>query len=160
MQQNKYGRSIFLGIYYLLNGDEQALSFIKMVALAIFTISYLAILLKLFFGKQASNVSFRNIMQTYQGFLLVFTFILITNFNPWYVVWLFPTLFWQTSRNIRYTLYLSLGALNSYAITYATKIDNETVGIPYLIIMITTIVMLEIGRQIVQKLKIKKQNRS
>jgi len=85
---------------------------------------------------------------------------LITNFNPWYVVWLFPTLFWQTSRNIRYTLYLSLGALNSYAITYATKIDNETVGIPYLIIMITTIVMLEIGRQIVQKLKIKKQNRS
>ena len=49
IQQNKYGRSIFLAIYYLLNGDEKALSLIKIITLSIFAISYIAIVLKLFF---------------------------------------------------------------------------------------------------------------
>lgn len=153
VQQNKYGRSIFLAIYYLLNGDEKALSLIKIITLSIFAISYIAIILKLFFSKNIRNITFRKTIRTYQTFLLIFTFILITNFNPWYVIWLFPTLMWQKAKNIRYTLYLSLGAINSYAITYLTKVDNETVGIPYLIIMIVTILVLETIRRVKMKQK-------
>ena len=153
VQQNKYGRSIFLAIYYLLNGDEKALSLVKIFTLGIFAISYIAIVLKLFFSKNARQLTFTKTMKTYQIFLLIFTFVLITNFNPWYVIWLFPTLIWQNAKNIRYTLYLSLGAINSYAITYLTKVDNETVGIPYLIIMILTIAILEISRRIKKELK-------
>ena len=153
VQQNKYGRSIFLGIYYFLNGDEKALSLIKTITLGIFAISYIIIVLKLFFGKNTKQLTFAKTMKTYQIFLLIFTFVLITNFNPWYVIWLFPTLMWQKAKNIRYTLYLSLGAISSYAITYLTKIDNETVGIPYLIIMVLTIAILETGRRIKKELK-------
>ena len=97
-------------------------------------------------------------MRIYQIFILIFTFVLITNFNPWYVIWLFPSLLWQKARHIRLTLYLSLGAINSYAITYATKIDNETVGIPYLMVMLFTILILELGREIYIKIENKNRN--
>ena len=86
-------------------------------------------------------------------FLLIFTFVLITNFNPWYVIWLFPTLFYQKAKNIRYTLYLSMGVIYSYTITYATKIDDESVGIPYFLVMVITILVLELIRQIKIKFK-------
>lgn len=155
VQQNKYGRSIFLAIYYLLNGDEKALSLIKTITLAIFAISYIAIVLKLFFSKDIKQLTFMKTMKTYQVFLMIFTFVLITNFNPWYVIWLFPTLMWQKAKNIRYILYLALGAINSYAITYLTKIDDETVGIPYLIIMILTIAILELVRRTIKRIKLR-----
>lgn len=155
VQQNKYGRSIFLAIYYLLNGDEKALNLIKAITLGIFAISYIAIVLKLFFSKNTEQLTFRKTMKTYQVFILIFTFILITNFNPWYVIWLFPTLMWQKVKNIRFTLYLSFGAINSYAITYLTRIDNETVGIPYLIVIILTIAILEMLREINKRIKLR-----
>ena len=158
VQQNKYGRSIFLAIYYFLNGDEKALSLIKMITMAIFAISYITIILKMFFNKNAKNITLIKSIRTYQIFLLIFTFILITNFNPWYVIWLFPTLMYQKAKNIRLTLYLSLGAIASYTITYATKVDNETVGIPYLIIMIGTVVILYCFKEVKDKVKIRKDN--
>lgn len=153
VQQNKYGRSIFLVIYYLLNGDEKALDLIKILSLAIFAFSYIAILFKLFLAKDSNNIKFSQLMKTYQMFLLIFTFVLITNFNPWYVIWLFPTLFYQKAKNIRYTLYLSMGVIYSYTITYATKIDDESVGIPYFLVMVITILVLELIRQIKIKFK-------
>lgn len=155
VQQNKYGRSIFLAIYYLLNGDEKALSLVKTIALFIFAISYIAIVIKLLSSKNTSQLTFMKNMKIYQVFLLIFIFVLITNFNPWYVIWLFPTLMWQKAKNIRYTLYLSFGAINSYAITYLTKIDNETVGILYLIVMILTIAILELVRRIIKRIKLR-----
>ena len=159
IQQNKYGRSIFLGIWYLLNGDEKALSVIKTISLIIFAISYIVIVLKLFFSKKTEKIKFINTMRIYQIFLIIFTFVLITNFNPWYVIWIFPTLMWQNSENIRNTLYLSLGAIYSYAITYATRIDDETVGIPYLTVMVLTIVVLSIYTKMRKKINLKnKQN--
>lgn len=151
VQQNKYGRSIFLMLWYLLNGDQKALALIKIISLSIFAISYIAIVLKLFFSKNIGKLTFQKAIKTYQIFLIIFTFVLITNFNPWYVIWLFPTLMWQGAKNIRYTLYLSFGAINSYAITYATKIDDETVGLPYLIVMLLTIALLELIRKCVNR---------
>lgn len=153
IQQNKYGRSIFLGIYYLLNGDQNILRVAKIIALGIFAISYVTIVLKLFFTNKTKELRFSKLMRVYQIFLFLFTFVLITNFNAWYVIWLFPTLFFQKAKNIRYTLYLSAGVIYSYAISYATKIDNETVGIPYLIVMMCTVIVLSYVRKNNKKVK-------
>lgn len=153
IQQNKYGRSIFLGIYYLLNGDQNILKIAKIITLGIFAISYITIVFKLFFTNKTKKLKFSRLMRVYQIFLFLFTFVLITNFNAWYVIWLFPTLFFQKAKNIRYTLYLSVGVIYSYAISYATKIDNETVGIPYLIVMICTVIVLSYIRKNMIKLK-------
>lgn len=156
IQQNKYGRSIFLGLWYLLNGDEKVLTLLKTFALGIFAMAYMTIILKLFFNRQRKDITFRNTMKTYQVFLLIFTFVLITNFNPWYVIWLFPTLMWQKAKNIRATLYLSLGVLNSYAITYATGIDDESVGIPYFLVMVLTIAILYAMHLLAKEIKKRK----
>lgn len=153
IQQNKYGRSIFLGIYYLLNGDQNILRVAKIIALGIFAISYVTIVFKLFFTNKTKELKFSKLIRVYQIFLFLFTFVLITNFNAWYVIWLFPTLFFQKAKNIRYTLYLSAGVIYSYAISYATKIDNETVGIPYLIVMICTVIVLSYVRKNNKKVK-------
>ena len=153
IQQNKYGRSIFLGIYYLLNGDQNILRVAQIIALGIFAISYVTIVFKLFFTNKTKELKFSKLMRVYQIFLFLFTFVLITNFNAWYVIWLFPTLFFQKAKNIRYTLYLSAGVIYSYAISYATKIDNETVGIPYLIVMICTVIVLSYVRKNNKKVK-------
>ena len=153
IQQNKYGRSIFLGIYYLLNGDQNILRVAKIIALGIFAISYVTIVFKLFFTNKTKELKFSKLMRVYQIFLFLFTFVLITNFNAWYVIWLFPTLFFQKAKNIRYTLYSSAGVIYSYAISYATKIDNETVGIPYLIVMICTVIVLSYVRKNNKKVK-------
>ena len=142
IQQNKYGRSIALGLWYLLNGDEKILNIIKILELSAFAICYIAILAKMFFSKNAKNLTFKRALQTYQIFILIFTFILITNFNSWYVIWLFPTLMWQKAKNIRNTLWLSFGAINSYGITYLTKVDDESVGMIYLITMALTVAIL------------------
>ena len=147
VQQNKYGRSIALGLWYLLNGDEKILSIIKIVELSVFAICYITILIKMFFSKNAKKLTFRKSLQTYQIFIIIFTFILITNFNSWYVIWLFPTLMWQKAKNIRSTLWLSFGAINSYGITYLTKVDDESVGIIYLITMILTVVILALRKK-------------
>ena len=135
IQQNKYERSIMLALWYLLNQDEKIMSIIKAILLSIFTISYISIICKLFFSKNASKITFRKTMQTYQTFLFIFTFILITNFNAWYVIWLFPTIMWQKAKTIKTTLYISIGVIASYAVTYFTKVESRESGISYFIII-------------------------
>lgn len=152
VQQNKYNRSIFLALWYILNKDEAVLNIVKVIALSIFAISYIAIIIKMFFGKNAKKITFKSAIRVYQVFLMIFTFILITNFNSWYIIWLFPTLMWQKAKTIRTTMYLSLGALIPYAITYATLKDDETVGVQYFIVMIFTAVGLLIARKLYKKL--------
>ena len=154
IQQNKYGRSIALALWYLLNGDEKAMNIVKIASLSIFAFCYISIVYKMLFSKNTEKISFIKTMRIYQIFLLIFTFILITNFNAWYLIWLFPTIMWQKSKNIQDTLSLSLGVMLSYAISYATKIDNETVGIQYLVIMFIPL----IARRIIKFLKIKRNN--
>ena len=144
IQQNKYERSLMLILWYIFSKDERLMFIIKTVALAIFAICYITIICKLFFNKQASKLTFRKIMQTYQNFLFIFTFLLITNFNAWYVIWLFPTIMWQKSKTIRATLYLSIGVIVAYAVTYFTKIESRESGIAYFIIMIASLVGMEV----------------
>lgn len=147
IQQNKYGRSIFLGLWYLFNKNEQVLFIIKIVSIAIFTIAYISIVLKLFFAKENSKIKIGRILKTYQVFLLIFTFILVTNFNAWYIIWLLPTIFWQKAKNIRNTLYITVGAIYSYAITFFSGIDDETVGILYLCITVGMVALLNLCRK-------------
>ncbi len=148
IQQNKYERSLFLFLFYFLNQDEKVLHVLKIFVLCIFVLAYGSILLKLFRNKQGKKITFRNTIRTYQSFLLLFTFVLITNFNAWYVIWLFPTLMWQKAKAIKTSLYLSWGVLNSYAITYATRIEGRKIGMWYFGVMLLTVLILCIVQKI------------
>ena len=151
IQQNKYERSIMLILWYLLNKDETVMSIIKTIVLVIFALCYISIICKLFFIKNSQTIAFRKNMQTYQIFLIIFTFILITNFNAWYVIWLFPTIMWQKAKIIRTTLYLSIGVIASYSVTYFTKVETRESGIQYLIIIIVVLVGMLLGHNFLKK---------
>jgi len=148
IQQNKYSRSIALVLLQLLGGNTQLLDIIKLVSLLVFVIAYCIVIFKLFFNKNSQELSIQKILRKYNIFILIFTFILITNFNAWYLLWIFPTIMWQKSNMIKLSLYASIGALMSYAISYATYIDDESVGAIYL----GTIIMVTILMYMIEKL--------
>ena len=147
LQQNKYSRSIFLGIWYLFQGNTQTIDVIKNILLLLFILCYAVVVFRLLFTKEEKKLQFTSLMRRYQIFLIIFTFILITNFNSWYIMWLLPTMFWQKAKQKKTTTYVSIGAILAYSISYATMKDDETVGIPYFLFMIGIAALAYWGRR-------------
>ena len=151
IQQSKYERSLMLILWYIFNQNEKMMFVIKTLTLAIFAICYITIIWKMFFSKQAKNLTLRKTIQTYQNFLFIFTFILITNFNAWYVIWLFPTIMWQKAKTIKATLYISIGVIAAYAVTYFTKVESRESGITYFAIMTSVAIGMFLIEQFLKK---------
>lgn len=141
IQQNKYTRSLFLGLWFLVNGNENILSIVKMIITSLFIMVYVWIVAKFFFAKE-QEIKWRKMMKSYQILLFVFLFFIITNFNSWYIMWLFPTIFWQRKNIVKMTSCLGIGSILAYSLTYATLKDDETMGIPYLVCMLGSAVLL------------------
>lgn len=135
VQQDKYERSIFLLLYTII-GNEQIIDILKAITLGIFAVIYAIVIGKFIFGKSQQKLTFKKLMEKQQLFLFAFLFILITNFNAWYLIWLFPTLMWQKPENIRLILSFSVGGIMAYAFTYFVQIDSRPMGIPFFFTML------------------------
>ena len=101
-QQNKMAKSLFLLIYLSKIFDVYVL---KKVLLLIFAIIYGIICIRLL---TSTKIKFIDIMRKYNILLFIFIFILITNFQPWYIMWLFPTFMWQKTSVIKDIIYVSI----------------------------------------------------
>ncbi len=131
MQQAKYNRSIFYVFYEYLG--EGTTSIMQKACLAIFAIIYAVICIRLLFQKE---IKFSQVIRRYNKLLLVFTFVLITNFNAWYIMWLFPTIFWLKSKSQETILALSYSSQIANFASFALWSEEAWLGIPYLIIML------------------------
>ena len=78
---------------------------VNRVLLISFIIIYFFTCLTLLFKKQ---ITFREEMRKIQYFLVAFLFLLITNFQPWYIMWLFPLMIWQKKRMIQFVVQIAL----------------------------------------------------
>ena len=130
MQQAKYNRSIFYVLYEYFG--ENITSIIQNITLGIFAIFYVYVCIKLLLQKK---MRFAMLMRKYNVILLIFTFILITNFNPWYIMWLFPTMFWLKAKSQETILALSYSSQIANFASFALLSEEAILGIPYLIIM-------------------------
>lgn len=141
MQQGKYNRSIFYILYeYLGEGKVQI---IQNVFLGLFAIYYGYVCIKLLLQKE---IKFSISIRKYNVILLIFTFILITNFNPWYIMWLYPTMFWLKSKSQETILALSYSSQIANFASFALWSEEAWLGIPYLLIMTTeTIIFILIN---------------
>jgi len=139
IQQGKYNRSIFYILYNYLNEDLNTVTIIQNIALGLFAIYYISICIKLLFSK---NIKLYKVMQKYHISIMIFTFILITNFNPWYIMWLFPTMFWINGRSIKNVLHLSYASQIANILSFALWSEEQYLGLPYFAIMITTTIIL------------------
>ena len=148
MQQGKYNRSIFYTLYEYLG--EGTVQIIQNIALGIFAIFYIYICIKLLLQKE---IKFYQVIKKYNFILLIFTFILITNFNAWYIMWLYPTMFWLKSKSQETILALSYSSQIANFASFALWSEEAWLGIPYLIIMI-------IGAGIIKLLNMKIEKRN
>ena len=132
-QQERYNRSITFLIYYLTN--KNIAEIMVKVFLLLFTIMYIRIFIGMIKSVKNNSNLFK-FTRKYNAFIVIFTFILITNFNPWYLMWLFPTMFWLNSKNIKAILDISYAAEIANVCSFALYSEDDVLGIPYLIIMI------------------------
>ena len=131
MQQGKYNRSIFYILYeYLGEGTVQIL---QNICLGLFAIYYIFICIRLLLQKE---IKFYQVIKKYNVILFIFTFILITNFNAWYIMWFYPTIFWLKSKSQETILALSYSSQIANFVSFALWSEEAWLGIPYLIIMV------------------------
>ena len=141
MQQAKYNRSIFYLLYELLGKNMQVIPVIQNTSLAVFAIYYIYVVIKILISK---DIRIHSIMKKYNFILLIFTFILITNFNPWYILWFYPTIFYLKGKSIKNILHVSYAAEMGNLISFALWSEIQTLGITYFITMLLLTIALNI----------------
>lgn len=137
-QQTKIAKSIYIPIMqFFENVDIDQLSGLLLKA---FVIIYFFSCLRILFKKE---LTFRYVMQKYNIFLLVFLFVLITQFQIWYLMWLIPVFMWQNANNLK--LMVGIWLISEFANTvFLANGEGYTNGTPFVIVMITLILGLAV----------------
>lgn len=99
IQQEKLAKSMYLII------PNDMLKILKRFFIGSFTIIYFWTCIILLNKKE---IKFRKEIRIANYFILAFIFFIITNFQPWYIMWIFPCLFWQKAENIKWFLQISI----------------------------------------------------
>lgn len=148
-QQEKYNRSIFFILYYFLRDNNMNIvKTIQTVVFVAFAIIYVYVVIKLLLQKK---INFLQTIRKYNVILFIFTFIVITNFNAWYVMWLFPTIFWLKGKSIKIVLNLSYACTIANIMNFALYSEDEELGIPYFILMVGVTVLLSVEKKMQTK---------
>lgn len=103
-QQEKLAKSIYILIKQYFGNIPDIVNKLKKLFLGIFVIIYATTCVILLNRKE---IKFSKLMKNYNYFLVTFLFLLITNFQPWYILWLFPCMMWQKSEDIKAILRFS-----------------------------------------------------
>lgn len=114
VQQNKYSGSIFLVI--ALYTDIHKASMLSKGFMLAFIVIYLYNIFRLLFTKK--KISFTENMRTYNSLLLLFMFGTITNFQPWYTMWLLPTIMWQKGKTVKNIINITIASQIAYSVFF------------------------------------------
>ena len=90
-QQEKFAKNFYIILMEYFDIPD-LVSNVNAVFLSVFVIIYFFTCLTLLYKKQ---ITFREEIRKTQYFLVAFLFLLITNFQTWYIMWLFPLLMSQ-----------------------------------------------------------------
>ena len=71
-------------------------------------------------------------------------YIYVTNFNPWYILWFYPTIFYLKGKTIKNILHVSYAAEMGNLISFALWSEIQTLGITYFITMLLLTIALNI----------------
>lgn len=122
-QQGKFSNSIFILLAIRNMGLAMTVSRGFMLA---FVIIYIYTIFKLLFTTKKYTLS--TYIRQYNFLLIVFIFGTITNLQSWYMLWLLPTLMWQSSENIKQIMAITIIAEVSniiYFIYYESYIFGQ-----------------------------------
>ncbi len=107
VQDGKYTQSIFALMLVKMNNNI-IFTLINQFKLPIFAMLYIATILCLLFTKK---ITMRHSMKKYNFLMLIFVFLILTTFQKWYILWLIPTIPWQSKNMRRFILALTVTAI-------------------------------------------------
>jgi len=142
VQGTKYSQSIMA--YIMKNGDINIFRSLTELSIPIFMIIYITMLIILLFKR---NIKLSNLIRNYNSIMLVFIFIILTNFQRWYVLWLMPTIIWQSKNMRKFILYLTITAIIPSLDYFRVGFDLYYLGIAYsisMLIMSSVLVFIDI----------------
>ncbi len=120
--------NIFAGLFI-----QQSTNILKTALLVVFAILYVYTVIKLLLNNNTEI--FSSYIREYSTLLYIFTFILITNFNSWYILWLFPTLMFLNGKNIRLIINLSYAVEVAYIGSFALYSEAQNLGVLYIFLV-------------------------
>lgn len=131
-QQEKLAKSFYIIISEYFKEPEGLVTIINKNLLRGFTIIYFFSCVILLNKKE---IRFRKEIQKANYFIMAFLFLLITNFQPWYIMWLFPCLMWQKADDIKLIIQISLISqfANSVFLIYG---EGWMYGTPFTFLMV------------------------
>ena len=136
VQGSKYSQSILT--FLMLKGNEKIFETINQLIIPIFLIIYVTILFIYLFKR---NLRLKELMKSYNFIMLVFIFLVLTNFQKWYILWIFPTIIWQTKNMRKFIMNLTITAIIPSTGYFCVQGDPYTLGLIYSI----TILLLSVG---------------
>lgn len=150
--QTRIAKNFYTILCMYFSHFPNIISYVKNIFLILFTIFYASSCIKLL---SSDEIKFRAIMKIINRFLLAFLFLLITNFQPWYIMWLFPCLMWQKTRNIKFIIVASIFSqlANTIFFMFTERWQN---GIPFTLVFIGGLVLFVIIDSQLEKTRKKK----
>lgn len=152
-QQGKYAKNFYIVLvsYFDVPGGINII--VNKVLLIIFFIAYIISCIKLLVKK---DIKFRIEARSLYWFLFAFIFLLITNFQPWYIIWIFSIFMWQSSNTIKFSFQVGFISLIANTIFFIEGSDDWKYAIPFTFIMAIGFLTAIIINQKNEKEKMKK----
>lgn len=139
-QQGKLGKSFYITLRLMFPEARNLTANINKMLTLTFVFLYFIKCVDLLFKKK---IDIKKEMREHVIYLMSFLFLLITNFQPWYLIWLFYAIFWQKKENAFYLINICFAALlaNSVFLIYTEAWQN---GMVFSSSMIASIVCLNL----------------
>lgn len=132
IQQEKIAKSFYVIITEYFKDPLISVTDVNKILLEIFVIIYFFTCVTIL---NKRKIIWKKEIQKANYFVMAFLFLLITNFQPWYIMWLFPCLIWQKAEDIKLIIQISLISqfANSVFLIYSEGWRN---GVPFTFFMI------------------------
>ena len=133
IQQEKLAKNFYIIITEYFVQPEGLVTTVNKTLLRGFVIVYFFTMITLLNKKE---IKFRKEIRKTNYFIMAFLFLLITNFQPWYIMWLFPCIMWQKTEDIKAIIGISLMSefANMVFLLYSEAWQN---GTPFTFVFIT-----------------------
>lgn len=131
-QNEKLAKGIYLVISEFFTKPDGLVNIIKNLSLVVFTMLYIITCIVFI---MIPKIRFNKMMTEFFRFSTAFLFLLITNFQPWYFIWLVPVMVWQKSENIKLIVQMQLMTLIAN-IVFLVYSENYKYGVPYFVIFV------------------------
>lgn len=128
-QQGKIANSIYLLILEYF--PTIPIGILSALLLGVFVIVYFFTCLIILFKK---DLKFKELIKKYTVFLLVFIFGLITQFQPWYLMWVISIFMWQKPNTLR--ILIMMGIMAEFAnLVFILNKEHYIYGISFIFIL-------------------------